>query len=106
MSSTRSDAQDHLSHQQLEDLHMAYQAGHLDPHKLASLAGPLLLTLQQYQQNLQQLRKVLLQVPHGPGDHSDLCRMHNQGLAPKEDDHCHCHVGAIRQILAQTAQSS
>lgn len=45
------------------------------------------------------LRHALLQVPHGTGDHTDLCRMHNEGLPPMQDEHCHCHVGKVRAAI-------
>ncbi|OSM02522.1 hypothetical protein MAIT1_02676 [Magnetofaba australis IT-1] len=51
----------------------------------------------------QQLRHVLMRVPHGHGDHSDRCRMANDGLAPSAPDQCQCHVAEIRAVLAQSS---
>ena len=45
------------------------------------------------------LRQVLLRVPHGTGDHTDLCRMQNEGMAPMDDQNCRCHVGRIRTVI-------
>ena len=45
------------------------------------------------------LRQVLLRVPHGTGDHTDLCRMQNEGMAPMDDQNCRCHVGRIRAVI-------
>lgn len=45
------------------------------------------------------LRQVLLRVPHGTGDHTDLCRMQNEGLPPMDDKKCHCHVGRVRAAI-------
>ncbi|MBF0342315.1 MAG: hypothetical protein HQL95_15325 [Magnetococcales bacterium] len=47
------------------------------------------------------LRQVLRKVPHGGGDHTDFCRMENEGLPPREDSLCHCHVALIRRALAK-----
>ena len=45
------------------------------------------------------LRQVLLKVPHGTGDHTDLCRMQNEGLPPMDDHKCRCHVGRVRMAI-------
>lgn len=45
------------------------------------------------------LRKVLSGVPHSTGDHSDLCRMHNDGRAPRDETKCLCHVGKVKEAL-------
>lgn len=47
------------------------------------------------------LKKVLYRVPHASGDHTDLCRMENAGLPPKDINHCHCHVALVRQSLSK-----
>ncbi|MBF0584090.1 MAG: hypothetical protein HQL80_07645 [Magnetococcales bacterium] len=54
---------------------------------------------EKYQRMAQALREVLLSVPHGMGDHTDLCRLQNEGVAPADDRHCHCHVGRVRAAL-------
>lgn len=48
---------------------------------------------------VQRLRQVLRRIPHGHGDHTDLCRMENEGLPPSDDAHCHCHVAMVRRSL-------
>ncbi|MBF0461580.1 MAG: hypothetical protein HQL87_09305 [Magnetococcales bacterium] len=47
------------------------------------------------------LRQVLQLVPHGMGDHTDLCRMQNEGRAPVEEQNCQCHVGRVCAVLRQ-----
>ncbi|MEO5340749.1 MAG: hypothetical protein H7837_09595 [Magnetococcus sp. MYC-9] len=49
----------------------------------------------------QALRRVLQSVPHGTGDHTDLCRLHNEGIAPDDEQKCRCHVGRVRAALRQ-----
>ncbi|HIJ83289.1 MAG: hypothetical protein HW380_3326 [Magnetococcales bacterium] len=52
------------------------------------------------QGQMELLYQALIKVPCGTGDHTDLCRMHNQGLPPLDNDQCRCHVGAVRIALA------
>lgn len=52
------------------------------------------------QDHLERLYQALVRVPCGTGDHTDLCRMHNQGLPPLDHDRCRCHVGIVRTALA------
>lgn len=47
------------------------------------------------------LRQVLMRVPHGTGDHTDLCRMQNEGLPPMKEQNCHCHVGQVRAAIRE-----
>lgn len=47
------------------------------------------------------LRQELLLVPHGTGDHTDLCRMQNDGSAPMAEKNCRCHVGRVRAAIRQ-----
>lgn len=51
-------------------------------------------------ERLELLYQALLKVPCGTGDHTDLCRMHNDGLPPLDNERCHCHVGLVRVALA------
>ncbi|MBF0140305.1 MAG: hypothetical protein HQL74_08490 [Magnetococcales bacterium] len=53
-----------------------------------------------HQEWLETLYLALIKVPCGTGDHTDLCRMHNNGLPPLDNDRCHCHVGPVRAALA------
>ncbi|MBF0185652.1 MAG: hypothetical protein HQM06_14875 [Magnetococcales bacterium] len=46
-----------------------------------------------------ELYQVLLAVPHGLGDHTDLCRLQHAGVPPRDDQTCHCHVGKISTAL-------
>lgn len=57
--------------------------------------------LAQARQMAQALRQVLLSVPHGTGDHTDFCRLHNEGISPSEEDKCRCHVGRVCAALRQ-----
>lgn len=61
----------------------------------------LLAQLEESQRMAHALRKVLQSVPHGMGDHTDLCRMSNEGVAPADDLQCRCHVARIRAALRQ-----
>ncbi len=45
------------------------------------------------------LRQVLQSVPHGTGDHTDLCRMQNEGISPADEEKCRCHVGRVCAVL-------
>ena len=45
------------------------------------------------------LRQALRRVPRGMGDHTDLCRMENNGTPPRTIRDCRCHVGPVRQAL-------
>lgn len=45
------------------------------------------------------LRHLLIRVPHGSGDHTDLCRMANEGLPPTDPELCRCHVALVRNAL-------
>ncbi|MEO5363140.1 MAG: hypothetical protein H7838_05900 [Magnetococcus sp. DMHC-8] len=49
----------------------------------------------------QALRQVLMSVPHGTGDHTDLCRLHNDGISPADEQKCRCHVGRICAALRE-----
>ncbi|MBF0272077.1 MAG: hypothetical protein HQL98_08455 [Magnetococcales bacterium] len=51
---------------------------------------------------LENLRQVLRCIPHGRGDHTDFCRMENEGLPPVDDAHCCCHVAMIRKYLKRS----
>ncbi|MEO5379102.1 MAG: hypothetical protein H7832_15175 [Magnetococcus sp. DMHC-6] len=51
------------------------------------------------QEIIKAMRHVLHQVPHSRGDHTDLCRFHNQGQPPLDSSHCHCHVAQVVRIL-------
>jgi hypothetical protein len=44
-------------------------------------------------------QQALLRTPHSAGDHTDLCRFHNAGLAPELPQACRCHVAAVQQSL-------
>ena len=59
----------------------------------------LLAQLEAAQKMANDLRQVLSSVPHGTGDHTDLCRMHNEGRSPRREQQCHCHVGRILAAL-------
>ncbi|ABK44867.1 hypothetical protein Mmc1_2367 [Magnetococcus marinus MC-1] len=85
----------------LHTLQQQLQTGSLSVAQQNALLPELLGTLLESQQQIEQLRKTLLQIPHGNGDHSDYCRMQNNGLAPKQGEHCHCHVKAIQETLQQ-----
>ncbi|MBF0447513.1 MAG: hypothetical protein HQL67_04865 [Magnetococcales bacterium] len=50
-------------------------------------------------------RDVLLRVPHSRGDHSDLCRMKNEGQPPPTADQCHCHVGLVSAALSWAVEN-
>ncbi|MBF0172553.1 MAG: hypothetical protein HQL83_03790 [Magnetococcales bacterium] len=52
-------------------------------------------------EHLELLYQALIKVPRGMGDHTDLCRMHNQGLPPADDHLCRCHVGPVRAALVR-----
>ncbi|MBF0437988.1 MAG: hypothetical protein HQL93_02590 [Magnetococcales bacterium] len=54
----------------------------------------------QAQAHVRALQQVLSRIPHGRGDHTDLCRMANEGMPPVDNDHCQCHVALIRKALA------
>ncbi|MBF0308342.1 MAG: hypothetical protein HQL56_02275, partial [Magnetococcales bacterium] len=49
------------------------------------------------------LLRLLRRVPHGEGDHTDLCRHAQGGLTPVPDASCRCHVAGIRRALADTS---
>ncbi|MBF0613893.1 MAG: hypothetical protein G8237_12575 [Magnetococcales bacterium] len=51
------------------------------------------------EEEVRHLRQVLRRIPHGRGDHTDFCRMENEGLPPADDARCHCHVSWIRKSL-------
>ncbi|MBF0629047.1 MAG: hypothetical protein HQL91_12590 [Magnetococcales bacterium] len=55
---------------------------------------------------LQVLRQVLRRVPHGRGDHTDFCRMENEGLPPPNDEACRCHVAMVRKCLKQEREAN
>ncbi|MBF0161519.1 MAG: hypothetical protein HQL88_04450 [Magnetococcales bacterium] len=61
----------------------------------------LLAQLEAARERAEALRRVLLSVPHGTGDHTDLCRMHNEGISPRDEQQCRCHVGRICAALRQ-----
>jgi hypothetical protein len=55
--------------------------------------------LAQAQQMARALRQILASVPHGTGDHTDLCRMQNEGISPSDEAKCQCHVGRVCAAL-------
>ncbi|MEO5345329.1 MAG: hypothetical protein H7834_02985 [Magnetococcus sp. YQC-9] len=55
---------------------------------------------------LQLMRQVLRSIPHGQGDHTDFCRMENEGLPPVDDAHCRCYVAAVRKALGRKVEKS
>lgn len=55
--------------------------------------------LAQVENEVKELRNLLQHVPHGRGDHTDFCRMANDGLPPEQNEHCRCHVAMIRKTL-------
>ncbi|MBF0163207.1 MAG: hypothetical protein HQL97_09990 [Magnetococcales bacterium] len=55
---------------------------------------------------VQLLRQVLRSIPHGRGDHTDFCRMENEGLPPVDEAHCRCYVAAIRKALGRKVEKS
>lgn len=55
------------------------------------------------QELLHLLYQALLKVPRGMGDHTDLCRMKNNGLPPTQDTACQCHVGPVRKAISAFA---
>ncbi len=56
-----------------------------------------------YKKALKMMRQALLKTHHGTGDHTDLCRSKNNGMAPVYRDDCQCHVATVARTLEETA---
>ncbi|MGN7610574.1 hypothetical protein ACQZV8_00650 [Magnetococcales bacterium HHB-1] len=46
-------------------------------------------------------RRVLLSVPHGPGDHTDACRFAQGTFSPHKPMKCRCHVQKVQNALRE-----
>ncbi|MBF0182252.1 MAG: hypothetical protein HQM03_19730 [Magnetococcales bacterium] len=57
---------------------------------------------QRLEAQVRELRELLRRIPHSLGDHTDLCRMANDGLPPRENERCRCHVAPILQALKES----
>jgi hypothetical protein len=56
-------------------------------------------TIAKLEAQCESYREALSKVPHSRGDHTDLCRMNNDGQVPKDAESCCCHVGKVTAAL-------